>query len=37
MFEFIKKMFIGLCTIGSFGPSIVSNTKEPIKWLTLNN
>ena len=35
-----KKMFIGLlsvCTIGSFGESLVSNSKGPIKCVTLNN
>ena len=33
-------MFIGLlsvCTIGSFGESLVSNSKGPIKCVTLNN
>ena len=40
MFRFIKKMFIRLlsaCTKGSFGESLVSNSKEPLKCLTLNN
>ena len=35
-----KKMFIGLlnvCAIGSFGESLVSNSKGPLKCLTLNN
>ena len=33
-------MFIGLlsvCTIEDFGKSLVSNSKRPIKFLTLNN
>ena len=36
MLEFIKKVFIGLlyvCTIGSFGVSLASSYKEPIKCL----
>ena len=37
---FIKQMFVrllGVCIIGSFGESLMSNLKEPIKSLTLNN
>ena len=33
-------MFIGIlsaCTIGSFGESLVSNSKWPIKCVSLNN
>ena len=40
MFGFIKIMFIGLlsfCTIGIFGESLDSLSKEPIKCLTLKN
>ena len=40
MFAFIKKMFLGLlsvCIKGSFGQSLISNTKGPKKCLTLNN
>ena len=40
MFRFIKQRFIGslsVCTIGSFGQSLVSKLKGPIKCLTLNN
>ena len=40
MFRFIKKFFIQListCTIGSFGESLVSNSKEPIKCVSVNN
>ena len=39
MFVFIKKMLIGLssaCTIGSFGASLASNRKEPIKCVSRN-
>ena len=38
MFEFIFKMFIGslsICKIGSFGEYLVSNSKAPMKCLTL--
>ena len=41
MFGFIfKKLFIALlsaCTIGSFGASLASNCKKPLKFLSLNN
>ena len=40
IFRLIKQLFIGflsVCTIGSFGESLVSGSKEPIKCLTLNN
>ena len=40
MFGFIKKKFIGLlsvCTIGSFGVSLVFNSKETLKFLALNS
>ena len=40
MLGFIKKMFVGLlnfCTIQNFDKSLVSNSKGPIKCLTLNN
>ena len=39
MFGFIKKMLIGLinvCTTGSFGGSLASNSKGPIKCISLN-
>ena len=38
MFEFIKKMFIGLlsaCTRGNFGESLVCNLKEFSKMVNL--
>ena len=37
MFGFIKKIFfgsLGVCTIRSFGESLVSNLKRPIKCLS---
>ena len=40
MVWFIKKMFIGLLsvwTMWSFGESLVSNSKVPIKYVSLNN
>ena len=40
MFGFIKNMFIGLLNvfaIGSFGVSLASNYKEPMKCVSLNN
>ena len=40
MFAFIYKMFIRLlstCTIGSFGESLVSNSKGRLKFISLNN
>ena len=40
MFGLILKMFIGLlsvCTRGSFGESLISNSKGPIKYVSLNN
>ena len=40
MFGFNEKIFIGLlsvCTIRSFGASLTSNYKEPIKCVSLNN
>ena len=40
MFGFIKKMFaelLCLCTILSFGESLVFNCKAPIKCVSLNN
>ena len=40
MFGFIEKLFIGLLSvypIGSFGASLASNYKEPIKCVSLNN
>ena len=40
VFDFIKKMFVGLlsvCTIRSFGESLVYNSKIPIKRVSLNN
>ena len=40
MFRFIKLIFLGLlsvCTIGHFRKSLVSNLKEPIKCVSLNN
>ena len=39
MFVFIKKMLIGLssaCIIGSFGASLASNHKEPLKCVSRN-
>ena len=35
MFGFIKKIWV--CTIGSFSELLVSNSKRPTKYLTLNN
>ena len=40
MFKFIEKMFIGLssiCTIGSFGESLASNSKVSRKCVSLIN
>ena len=40
LFEFIKKMFVGLLsvfTLGSFDESLVSNLKGPMKCVSLNN
>ena len=37
---FISKMFIGLlsiCAIGSFGSSLASNYRKPIKYVSINN
>ena len=40
MFGFIKQMFFRLlrvCTMKGFGESLVSNSKGPIKYVSLDN